>query len=149
MDLSQVRIEEILNYYAYDEEPAKEEKFRIHTELCEKGADRDLLYIYAGARGEEKEKQNIVILLDVSGSMSSQKTVTQEVLASVVSKLNAGNRLSLITYSSEDETVYDGFVVNGEGDREDVMGRILGIVISGCTNGSAGIEISASPPRTA
>lgn len=140
VDLSQVRIEEILNYFAYDEEPAKEEKFRIHTELCGKNDERDLLYIYAGARGEEKEKQNIVILLDVSGSMSSQKEVTQETLAAIVSRLKPGNRLSLITYSSNDETVYDGFVINGEGDREDVMGRILGIVISGCTNGSAGIE---------
>ena len=140
VDLSQVRIEELLNYFSYDEEPAKEEKFRIRTELCEKSADSDLLYIYAGARGEEKEKQNIVILLDVSGSMSSQKVVTQEVLASVVSKLKEGNRLSLITYSSRDETVYDGFVVNGQGDREDVMGRILGIEITGCTTGSAGLE---------
>ncbi|MCR4643674.1 MAG: von Willebrand factor type A domain-containing protein [Lachnospiraceae bacterium] len=140
VDLSQVRIEELLNYFTYDEEPAKDEKFRIHTELCGKNDERDLLYIYAGARGEEKEKQNIVILLDVSGSMSSQKEVTQETLAAIVSRLKPGNRLSLITYSSNDETVYDGFVINGEGDREDVMGRILGIVISGCTNGSAGIE---------
>ncbi len=140
VDLSQVRIEELLNYFSYDEETAKEEKFRIHTELCDKNEGKELLYIYAGARAEEKKKQNIIILLDVSGSMSSRNVITQEILATVVSKLSAGDTLSLITYSSNDETVYDGFTVNGDGDKEDIMGRILGIVISGCTNGSAGIE---------
>ena len=140
VDLSQVRIEELLNYFSYDEEPAKEEKFRIHTELCDKNGEKELLYIYAGARVEEKKKQNIIILLDVSGSMGSRNVVSQEILATVVSKLSAGDTLSLITYSSQDETVYDGYTVNGDGDKEDIMGRILGIVISGCTNGSAGIE---------
>ncbi|MBQ9865510.1 MAG: von Willebrand factor type A domain-containing protein [Lachnospiraceae bacterium] len=141
VDISQVRIEELLNYFDYDEEsPSDEECFKISTQLCDTGDNRQLLYVYAGAGGRVADHQNIVLLLDVSGSMSSQKIVTQQAIATVVSRLKKNDRFSLITYSNNDETVYKGFEIKGEGDKEDVMGRILSIVISGCTNGSAGIE---------
>ena len=140
VDISQVRIEELLNYFDYDEESPEDEIFKIDTQLCTVAEDRELLYVYAGSGGKVKDHQNIVLLLDVSGSMSSHNVVTQEVIATVVSKLKKNDRFSLITYSNNDETVYDGFEIKGEGDKEDVMGRILSIVISGCTNGSAGIE---------
>ncbi len=140
IDRSQVRIEEVLNYFDYDEEPPKEEIFKISTELSKTSDDRELLYVYVGAGGEVKEYQNIVLLLDVSGSMSSQNVQTQQAIATVISKLKKGDKFSLITYSNNDETVFDGFEINGEGDKEDVMGRVLSLVITGCTNGSAGIE---------
>ena len=140
VDRSQVRIEEVLNYFDYDEEPPKEEIFKISTELAKTSGDRELLYVYVGAGGEVKEYQNIVLLLDVSGSMSSHNVHTQQAIATVVSKLKKGDRFSLITYSDSDETVFNGFKINGEGDKEDVMGRVLLLVITGCTNGSAGIE---------
>ncbi len=140
VDRSQVRIEEVLNYFDYDEEPPKEEIFKISTELSKTSDDRELLYVYVGAGGEVKEYQNIVLLLDVSGSMSSQNVQTQQAIATVISKLKKGDKFSLITYSNNDETVFDGFEINGEGDKEDVMGRVLSLVITGCTNGSAGIE---------
>ena len=72
--------------------------------------------------------------------MSSNKDVTLETLATIVSKLKENDVLSLVTYSTEDHTVFTNRVVNGSGDKEDLMGEILGIVIDGCTNGSAGIE---------
>ncbi|MBR3307765.1 MAG: von Willebrand factor type A domain-containing protein [Lachnospiraceae bacterium] len=140
VDLSQVRIEELLNYFSYEVDAPENEKFRISTELKELGDGRDMLFVHVGAASERREKQNIVILLDVSGSMGSQATVTQPALATIVSKLKAGDCLSLITYSSQDETVYAGMKIAGDGDKEDIMGRILGIEITGCTNGSAGIE---------
>ena len=140
VDISQVRIEELLNYFDYDEEYPEDEIFKIDTKLSAVAEDRELLYVYAGAGGKVKDHQNIVLLLDVSGSMSSGSAITQEVIATVVSKLKKNDHFSLITYSNNDETVYDGFEIKGEGDKEDVMGRILSIVISGYTNGSAGIE---------
>ncbi|MBR3735466.1 MAG: von Willebrand factor type A domain-containing protein, partial [Lachnospiraceae bacterium] len=113
VDISQVRIEELLNFFTYD---------------------------YKAPKEEQKEKQNIILLLDVSGSMGSQRVVTQETIATVVSKLKKGDTFSLVTYSDRDETVYSGFEIKGEGDKEDLMGRLLAIVIDGCTYGSAGIE---------
>ena len=140
VDISQVRIEELLNYFRYGYEAPKDAVFKIDTELVKTSEEKGLLYIHVGAKEEQKEKQNIILLLDVSGSMCSQNVVSQETIATVVSKLKKGDLFSLITYSSQDETVYDGFEIKGEGDKEDVMGRILAIEINGCTNGSAGIE---------
>ena len=140
VDISQVRIEELLNFFTYDYEAPKEETFRIDTELVKSADDKGLLYIHVGAKEEQKEKQNIILLLDVSGSMGSQRVVTQETIATVVSKLKKGDTFSLVTYSDRDETVYSGFEIKGEGDKEDLMGRLLAIVIDGCTYGSAGIE---------
>lgn len=142
VDLSQVRIEEVLNYFDYEHGPWEDgdAKFRISTERLGKTGGKELLYINVEASDRAKEHQNVILLLDVSGSMSSQSDVTLETIATVVSKLKEGDVLSLVTYSSRDETVFADHVIAGQGDKEDIMGRILGIEITGCTWGSAGIE---------
>ncbi|MCR5093250.1 MAG: von Willebrand factor type A domain-containing protein [Lachnospiraceae bacterium] len=140
VNLSQVRLEELMNYFRYQETAPTGQKFKISTEQMKKDNDRELLYIHVGAREETREGQNIVLLLDVSGSMSSQNEVTQLAIAAVVSKLQEGDCLSLITYSSEDDTVLQGYRVRDDHDRELIMGKLLSVVIHGCTNGSAGIE---------
>jgi len=142
IDVSQVRIEEVLNYFDYDHGAwaEKDGKFRISTERLQKSEGKELLYVNVEAADETKEHQNVMLLLDVSGSMSSQNKVTQEAIATIVSKLGEGDVLTLVTYSSDDETVFENHVIAGIGDKEDVMGRILEIEITGCTNGSAGIE---------
>lgn len=141
INMSQVRIEELLNYFDYKKSPVSTtSKFHITTELMDKSEDRKILYINVEADNTPKEHQNIVFLLDTSGSMSSNKDVTLETLATIVSKLKENDVLSLVTYSTDDHTVFTNRVVNGSGDKEDIMGEILGIVIDGCTNGSAGIE---------
>ena len=45
-----------------------------------------------------------------------------------------------MTYSSEDETVLDGYEIRSEQDKETLMGILFGIRIYGGTYGSAGIE---------
>ncbi len=140
VDMSHVRLEELLNYFEYNEEPPEDTKFRINTELMAKNDDRKMLYIHVGARAEEKSGQNIVILLDVSGSMECNRETTQEALATIVSKLKAGDTISLVTYASIDSTVFEGFEINSDADKEQVLGKILGVNIEGFTFGSAGIE---------
>ena len=140
VDLSQVRIEEILNYFDYDAALPQEEKFSIETEILPKGENKELLCIHVQGREERREHQNIVLLLDTSGSMSGNSEATQEAVAAIVSTLRAGDTLSFVTYSTKDETVLDGFRIRNEEDRENIMAALLGIEISGCTWGSAGIE---------
>ena len=146
IDLSQVRIEEVLNYFDYDHGAwtEKDAKFRISTEQFKKSEGKELLYVNVEAADQAKERQNVMLLLDVSGSMSSQNHVTQEAIATIVGKLHEGDVLTLVTYSSQDETVFANHVIAGTGDKEDIMGRILEIQITGCTNGSAGIETAYS-----
>ena len=142
IDMSQVRIEEVLNYFDYDHGAwtEKDTKFRISTEQIQKSEEKQLLYINVEAANEKKDHQNVILLLDVSGSMSSQNEVTQEAIATIIGKLHEGDVLSLVTYSSVDENVFENHVIAGIGDKEDLMGRILELEITGCTNGSAGIE---------
>ncbi len=139
LDMSQIRIEELLNAFEFDAKPPVGEKFRISTELMPKGENKELLYINVQAAKEEKEHQNIVLLLDVSGSMCSNDEVTQEAIATIFSKLKVGDIISLVTYSDTDHTVIDGYTIKSDTDKELLMGVLMGIEIDGCTYGSAGI----------
>ena len=140
VNMDQVRIEEVLNYFDYEAETPTDAKFSISTELMEKKGNKKILFIDAQAAREKKEHQNIILLLDTSGSMCSNTEVTQEAIATIFSKLKAGDRISLITYSDEDHTWFKGFEIKDDWSKEDLMGIILGIEIEGCTNGSAGIK---------
>ena len=140
VEMEQVRIEEILNYFDYRSEEPTEDKFRVSTELLTKGGNKKILYINARAKAERKERQNIVLLLDVSGSMSGNNETTQEAIAAVVSKLRPGDFFSLVTYSDCDRVVLDGFSFRGEEDMDRLMAEVLRLEIGGCTYGSAGIE---------
>jgi len=140
VNMDQVRIEEVLNYFDYEAEPPTDKKFSISTELMEKKGNKKILFIDAQAANEKKEHQNIILLLDTSGSMDDDNEVTQEAIATIFSKLKAGDRISLITYSTKDHTWLKGFEIKDEQSKEDLMGVILGIEIEGCTFGSAGIN---------
>ena len=98
VNMDEVRIEEVLNYFDYEAETPKDAKFAICTELMEKKGNKKILFIDAEAAKEKKEHQNIILLLDTSGSMCSNDEVTQEAIATVFSKLKAGDRISLVTY---------------------------------------------------
>lgn len=138
--MDQVRIEELLNYFDYASEIPSDAKFRIQTELLPKSVNKKLLYINVQACEEQREHQNIVVLLDVSGSMSGNAEVTQATVATILSKLHAGDTFSLVTYSDRDHTVIDGYQICDDQDKEILMGYLMGLEIDGCTYGSAGIK---------
>ena len=138
--MDQVRIEELLNDFDYASEIPSDAKFRIQTELLPKSVNKKLLYINVQACEEQREHQNIVVLLDVSGSMSGNAEVTQATVATILSKLHAGDTFSLVTYSDRDHTVIDGFLIRDDQDKEILMGYMMGLEIDGCTYGSAGIK---------
>ena len=97
VNMDEVRIEEVLNYFDFEAEPPKDARFAIYTELMEKKGNKKILFIDAEAAKEKKEHQNIILLLDTSGSMDDDNEVTQKAIATVFSKLKAGDRISLIT----------------------------------------------------
>ena len=140
IDQSMVRIEEMLNYFRYSTPMPGEETFGISLEAADAGERRKYLYINVQGMERVPEKQNIVILLDVSGSMSSNSQYTQGIVATILSKLKEGDRLSLITYSSRDQIILNGMEIRGEEDRIHALEKFLSLKISGFTYGSAGIE---------
>lgn len=140
IDRSMIRIEEMLNYFRYESEIPADKMFNLSCEIMDADAGKKYLYINVQGREEVKERQNIIILLDVSGSMSSNTEQTQAIIATIVSKLGNGDKISLITYSDDDIVELEAFPVNGSDDRIRVLEKLLSVEITGCTNGSRGIE---------
>ena len=140
IDRSMVRIEEMLNYFHYESALPKDEMFNIAYEVMDADNGKKYLYVNVQGREEVKERQNIIILLDVSGSMDSEREQTQATIATIVSKLGNGDKISLVTYSSDDRVELEAFTVNGYEDRVRVLETLLSLEIYGGTWGSAGIE---------
>lgn len=140
IDRSMIRIEEILNYFQYRHEKSTDQMFRIETEVKDLENRNKLLYIHVQGKEEIREKQNIVVLLDVSGSMTGNAVQTQAAVATIVSKLKPGDTFSLVTYSSEDHVVIDGLPILAKDDITHILEKLLGLEITGGTYGSAGIE---------
>ena len=140
IDKDMIRLEELLNYCDFDIKNNTDNKFEITTEICDKpGSKNKILFIGVKAQEYIPEKQNVVILLDISGSMGSNTLVTQASIIALVSKLNDGDKLSLITYSSSDEILLDSITVNHE-TMDKVIETLFSIDISGCTFGSKGLD---------
>ena len=140
IDRSMVRIEEMLNYFRYDSELPEKDMFSISCEMMDAKEDKKYLYINVQGREEVKDRQNIIVLLDVSGSMGGNTEQTQAVIATVISKLGNGDRFSLVTYSSTDIVEMEAFAIDGPEDRIRALEKLLSIEITGCTYGSKGIE---------
>ena len=140
IDKGMIRIEEMLNYFRYETTVPEREMFSISSEIMDVKNDKKYLYVNVQGREEVKEKQNIIILLDVSGSMKRNTEQTQAIMATIVSKLGNGDKLSLVTYSTNDRVELDDFTVNGAEDRIRVLEKILSLEIYGGTWGSKGIE---------
>lgn len=138
---SMVRIEELMNYFKYNlKDPEDGNMFGINTELA-KINGRNIMFI--GLQGKKliPTHQNIVALLDVSGSMGTRDKIecTQASLFTLISKLNDGDNFSLITYSSIDEVIVDNIEFH-KSMIDKIIERVLSIDITGCTYGSGALN---------
>ncbi len=140
-----VRIEEMLNYFSYDfEEPLGQEPFGVTTQIgkCPWNDEAELLMI--GLKTESVNydyapPSNLVFLLDVSGSMGDpdKLPLLQESFAKLTDNLTEKDRISIVTYASEDKVVLQG----ARGDEKKKIKKALNkLKASGGTNGSQGIE---------
>ena len=142
IDKSFVRIEEIINSYTFDLPlPNDGGLFSVTAELgkCPWNDDSELMFLgIKGKKADESVRQNLAFLVDVSGSMEDQWVLVQMSMAAIVSKLKAGDTLSVIAYSDNTVTVAKNIEC---GDLDKVIDVILSIDgIGGCTNGSEGLE---------
>ncbi|MBQ9384086.1 MAG: von Willebrand factor type A domain-containing protein [Ruminiclostridium sp.] len=142
IDKSFVRIEEILNSYPYKLDPPDNgDLFRITAEYsdCPWNKDEDLLLVEMKAKkADASVKQNLVLLIDVSGSMTDNWVLVQMSAAAIMSNLKSGDTLSIISYSDNTQTVIKQVDCGDKDKCVDALLKVDGI--GGCTRGSEGLE---------
>lgn len=142
-----IRIEELVNYFNYDlGTPNEGETFNIVTEMHESPWDNNhqllMLAIYTEEIVfSETEGNNLVFLLDVSGSMSNQDKLPllQQAMNLLVDNLRPTDRLTIVVYAGSSGVVLDG--VTGE-DKQTIKDAINNLRAGGSTNGSSGIHLA-------
>ncbi|MDT3318574.1 VWA domain-containing protein [Shewanella sp. SP1S2-4] len=140
-----VRVEEMLNYFAYDYPlPAKNAApFSVTTELAPSPYNDDMMLLRIGLKGYDLPKSqlgasNLVFLLDVSGSMASadKLPLLQTALKLLTAQLSAQDKVSIVVYAGAAGVVLDGASGN---DTQTLTYALEQLSAGGSTNGGQGI----------
>ena len=140
---SSVRTEEMVNYFRYSYNgPTKDtELFGVNVEISDCPWNKDAKLMTLGLQSEKIEiasSNNLVFLIDVSGSMNSSDKLEliKESFSYLVQNLGKDDRVSIVTYSGKEKVVLSGC----EGSKhQKIMSAINSLTASGSTNGEAGI----------
>jgi len=141
-----VRLEEMLNSFKH--KPAKIEEddligVKLERNNCEWNPKNELVTIRVSAadipKGQPRKYHNIVLLVDVSGSMSSTNKLPLviESFKDFVKDLEQGDRISIVTYSGQTGVALKPTTC----DQKDIIYSALSsLVAAGSTNGAGGIQ---------
>jgi len=140
-----VRIEELVNYFEYDyPQPKEDEPFLVSTELAECPWNPGHQLALIGLQGLEIEKSdlppnNLVFLLDVSGSMNNpdKLPLLKSAMRLLVDQLRPEDRVSMVVYAGA-----AGVVLEPTADKAEILEAIKRLSAGGSTAGGAGIELA-------
>lgn len=140
-----VRVEEMLNYFRYDYQgPAGNSPLGVTMELAKCPWNKDTLLLQIGLQAreihtEDRARNNLVFLIDVSGSMfgSDRLDLVKRAFQLLLEELAPTDTVSLVTYASRDEVVLSGVPA---ADKVRIMEAISSLEASGSTNSAAGIR---------
>jgi Ca-activated chloride channel family protein len=142
-----VRIEEMLNYFSYSyPQPSDDAPFSVTTEVagCPWNPEHRLLRVGVQGRNLEQWRMapnNLVFLIDVSGSMAepSKLTLLKDAFAVLVDQLRAEDRISIVVYAGAAGLVLPP--VSGA-DKAAIRAALDQLTAGGSTAGGAGIELA-------
>ena len=144
-----VRIEEMLNYFAYDDEPPPSDSdhpFAVHVETagCPWNANHRLARIGIAAKPIDQSRRpasNLVFLVDVSGSMAdaNKLPLVQWSLQRLVEQLGENDQIALVVYASASGVVLPSTSCI---KRAEITSAIENLRAGGSTNGGAGIQLA-------
>ncbi len=143
IDKNQVRIEEMVNYFSYDyPNPQEGEPLSISTAVFPCPWNNNARLLTIGLRSEEIEfsqlNNNLVFLLDVSGSMNSADKIglMKTAFSMLTENLNDNDTVSIVTYAGSDKVVLRG----AKGTQKDeILSAIQNLSAGGSTAGAKGI----------
>ena len=136
------RTEEFINYFKYRvSQPKDGELFGVTSSIvyCPWNNESMLLRLTLQAENAtESAGNNLVFLIDVSGSMRSDDKLPllKTAFTYLVGNLDENDVVSIVTYSGKEAVVLDGCAGNKD---EMIMQAINDLVASGSTNGEAGL----------
>ncbi len=140
-----VRPEEFVNYFSYDlKTPEPGDKFGVTTKIapCPWNENHDLLFI--GMKTQDIDlsgipAQNLVFLIDVSGSMSDENKLPllKKTFLQLLDQLDEKDTVSIVTYANGVETVLDGAKCD---DKDVIRDALNSLYADGGTYGEGGIQ---------
>ncbi|SIO20361.1 Ca-activated chloride channel family protein [Singulisphaera sp. GP187] len=142
-----VRIEELLNYFAYDDPaPTGDAPFSVRVEVagCPWNAAHRLARIGIKGRPIPQDKRplsNLVFLIDVSGSMqdANKLPLLKTSLQRLVEQLGENDRVAIVVYAGA-----SGLVLPSTSclDKQVILSALEQLQSGGSTNGGAGIQLA-------
>lgn len=137
------RTEEFLNYFKYTaEQPGENELFSVNPTLlpCPWNGNNVLLTMtLQAADATPTEGNNLVFLIDVSGSMMSadKLPLLKKAFSYLTDHLSEKDTISIVTYSGNETVVLDGCSGN---KKTTILTAIASLSANGSTNGEAGLQ---------
>ena len=142
-----VRIEEMINYFNYDyPEPSGKHPFSVYTEVssCPWNEAHQLLHI--GLKGKSMDKtelppSNLVLLIDVSGSMSAYNKLPllKQAFRMLVGELRPEDRVAMVVYAGAAGLVLES---TSGSEKQDIIAALDKLQSGGSTAGGAGLELA-------
>ena len=143
-----VRIEELVNYFPYDDAAPSSRggPFRVNTEVAAApwNPRHDLVRVALRARDVDMRRaapSNLVFLIDVSGSMNGpgRLPLVKESLALLVHQLREQDRVAIVVYAGNAGLVLPS--TSGD-DKQRILAALEGLEAGGSTAGGAGIRLA-------
>lgn len=142
-----VRIEEMINYFNYDyPSPEGEHPFSITIEGGDAPWNTDHRLLHIGLQGQripqdERPANNLVFLLDVSGSMSSpyKLPLLKKAFRMLVDEMRPEDRVAIVVYAGAAGLVLES--TPGD-EKEAILGVLNKLRAGGNTAGAAGIKLA-------
>lgn len=138
-----LRTEEMVNYFDYNYTlPADGEVFGTTASIAQSPWNDSTYLLMLGLATEapsDKGSNNLVFLIDVSGSMASadKLPLLKNAFSYLVSALDENDTVSIVTYSGKEEVVIQGCAGNKD---EEIMNAIHSLKANGSTNGESGLK---------
>ncbi len=142
-----VRVEEFVNYFGYSyPKPTNNDPFSVNMEMasCPWNAEHQLVRI--GLKGKEIDYENLsasnlVFLIDVSGSMSSENklSLVKKSLKLLVDQMGEHDRIAVVTYAGSAGLAVPSTACN---EKEEIKKKIDKLDAGGSTAGGQGIALA-------
>jgi Ca-activated chloride channel family protein len=147
-----VRIEEMVNYFTYSyPQPDGDAPFSVTTEVAGCPWNSGNRLVRVGIQGRNLEQwrmapNNLVFLIDVSGSMSpsDKLPLVQDALRLLARELRAEDRVAIVVYAGAAGLVLPS---TSGADKATITAAIGGLSAGGSTAGGAGIELAYAIAR--